>query len=99
MAGLLRELAEEADQRGRITGLLGLSSGHNPAAVGPEGYPIDWHVVRVHYRVMVDEPALPRVTEGAGSSTADAAWFEPEELAKMRLTRAAKTVIRDHLRQ
>jgi 8-oxo-dGTP diphosphatase len=97
--GLLRELAEEADQRGRVTELLGVSSGHNPAAVGPEGYPIDWHVVRVHYRVTVDEPIQPQVTEGAGSSTAAAAWFAPDELAKLRLTRAAQTVIRDHLRQ
>jgi ADP-ribose pyrophosphatase YjhB (NUDIX family) len=98
-SGLLRELAEEADQRGRVTELLGVSSGHNPAAVGPEGYPIDWHVVRVHYRVMVDEPAPPRVTEGDGGSTAAAAWFMPEELAAVQLTRAAKTVIWDHLRQ
>jgi ADP-ribose pyrophosphatase YjhB (NUDIX family) len=97
-AGLLRELAEEADQRGRVTELLGVSSGHNPAAVGPEGYPIDWHVVRVHYRVMVDEPGQPLVTEGAGSSTADAAWFAPEELAKVGLTRTAATVIKEHLR-
>jgi ADP-ribose pyrophosphatase YjhB (NUDIX family) len=95
-AGLLRELAEEANQRGRITELLGVSSGHNPAALGPEGHPIDWHVVRVHYRVVVDEPVQPLVTEGAGSSTVDAAWFAPEELTKLRLTRAAATVIRDY---
>jgi 8-oxo-dGTP diphosphatase len=31
-AALLRELAEETDQEGRITALLGTSSGHNPAA-------------------------------------------------------------------
>lgn len=96
-AGLLRELAEEADQRGRITELLGVSSGHNPAAMGPEGYPIDWHVVRVHYRVAVDEPVEPLVTEGVGSSTAAAAWFDAADLAKVRLTRAARTVIDGHL--
>jgi 8-oxo-dGTP diphosphatase len=95
-AGLLRELAEEANQRGRVTELLGVSSGHNPAAVGPERYPIDWHVVRVHYRVVVDEPVQPLVTEGAGSSTAEAAWFIPGELANVRLTRAAATVILGH---
>jgi 8-oxo-dGTP diphosphatase len=98
-AGLLRELAEEADQRGRITDLLSLSSGHNPAAVGPEGYPIDWHIVRVHYRVAVDEPSQPSVTEGAGGSTALAAWFEPGDLRDISLTRAAATVIRQHLPQ
>ncbi|GAA1815977.1 NUDIX domain-containing protein [Planosporangium flavigriseum] len=98
-AGLLRELAEEANQHGRITELLGVSSGHNPKALGPEGYPIDWHVVRVHYRVAVDEPVPPLVTEGAGSSTAAAAWFTPEELPNVRLTRAAATVIRDYFRR
>ncbi len=36
-AGLLRELVEEAGQLGRVVGLLGLSSLHNPAALGPEG--------------------------------------------------------------
>jgi hypothetical protein len=76
-----------------------VSSGHNPAAVGPEGYPIDWHVVRVHYRVAVDEPGRPIVMEGAGSSTAQGAWFAPNELTKVRLTHAAQTVIRDHLRR
>jgi ADP-ribose pyrophosphatase YjhB (NUDIX family) len=96
--GLLRELAEEADQRGRVTELLGVSSGHNPAAVGPEGYPIDWHVVRVHYRVAVDEPVQPLVTEGAGGSTAAAAWFAPGKLGTLRLTRAAQTVISGLLR-
>jgi ADP-ribose pyrophosphatase YjhB (NUDIX family) len=97
--GLLRELTEEADQHGQIAGLLGVSSGHNPAAVGPEGYPIDWHVVRVHYRVVVDEPGPLLVTEGAGSSTAEAAWFEPRELRELPLTRVAAKVIRAHLAQ
>ncbi|NJC70201.1 NUDIX domain-containing protein [Planosporangium thailandense] len=95
--GLLRELAEEAGQQGRVSELLGLSSGHSPAAVGPEGYPIDWHVVRVHYRVVVDEPVEPLVTEGAGGSTAAAAWFDPADLGQLRLTRAARTVIDGHL--
>jgi 8-oxo-dGTP diphosphatase len=96
-AGLLRELAEEANQRGRVIALLGLSSGHNPGAVGPEGYPVDWHIVRVHYRVAVDHPVPALVTEGAGGSTADAAWFAPDQIAKLRLTRAAAAVIQEHL--
>lgn len=93
-AGLLRELAEEADQRGRVTGLLGVSSGHNPAARGPEGYPVDWHVVRVHYRVAVDEPGTPAVTEGAGGSTAAAAWFVADEVERLPLTAVAANVLR-----
>jgi 8-oxo-dGTP diphosphatase len=96
-AGLLRELGEEGNQRGRVSALLGLSSGHNPGAVGPEGHAIDWHIVRVHYRVAVDDPVPALVTEGAGGSTADAAWFPPEKLADLRLTRAAAAVIQQHL--
>jgi ADP-ribose pyrophosphatase YjhB (NUDIX family) len=38
---LARELWEETSQSGRITGLLGISNQHNPAALGPEGVPID----------------------------------------------------------
>ena len=93
--GLLRELAEEAGQRGRVTGLLGVSSAHNPAALGPEGYPVDWHVVRVHYDVRVDEPVPAVVTEAAGGSTARAAWFEPADLGVLRLTEIAVTVVGD----
>jgi 8-oxo-dGTP diphosphatase len=95
--GLLRELAEEGNQRGRIVELLGLSSGHTPAAMGPEGYPIDWHIVRVHYRVAVDRPVPAVVTEGTGGSTVDAAWFPPDQVARLRLTRVATEVIRDHM--
>jgi 8-oxo-dGTP diphosphatase len=95
--GLLRELAEEGNQRGRIVELLGLSSGHTPAAMGPEGYPIDWHIVRVHYRVAVDRPVPAVVTEGTGGSTVDAAWFPPDRVARLRLTRVATEVIRDHM--
>jgi 8-oxo-dGTP diphosphatase len=95
--GLLRELAEEGNQRGRVVELLGLSSGHNPVAMGPEGYPIDWHIVRVHYRVAVDDPVPAVVTEGAGGSTVDAAWFPPDQVAQLCLTRAAAAVIRDHM--
>lgn len=93
---VLRELAEEAGQRGRVTGLIGVSSGHFPAAVGPEGRPVDWHTVRVHYRVEVDEPRPIRVTEADGS-TAEAAWFTPEGLRRVRLTDVAVSVIQDQL--
>ncbi|HEY8532479.1 MAG TPA: NUDIX hydrolase [Micromonospora sp.] len=91
---LLRELAEETDQVGRITDLLAVDHHHNPAAIGPEGYPLDWHVVRVIYRVLVDVPTEPRVTEDAGGSTASARWFAPAELAHLRLTDVAATALR-----
>ncbi|SDY75209.1 ADP-ribose pyrophosphatase YjhB, NUDIX family [Micromonospora pattaloongensis] len=86
---LLRELAEESNQVGRITGLLDISHHRNPAAVGPEGYPMDWHAVRATYRLIVDAPTEPRVTEAAGGSTERAGWFTAIELSGLRLTDVA----------
>jgi ADP-ribose pyrophosphatase YjhB (NUDIX family) len=88
-AGLLRELVEEAGQLGRVTELMLVHSRHDPAALGPEGRPLDWHGVRVVYRVVVDRPTEARVTESAGGSTADAAWFPPERLASLSMTEVA----------
>ncbi|WBB55035.1 NUDIX domain-containing protein [Verrucosispora sp. WMMD573] len=89
VTALLRELVEESGQLGRVTGLIGVDNLHNPAALGPEGYPIDWHGVRVVYRVEVDLPTEPAVTELAGGSTAHAAWFTTSELRNLPLTEIA----------
>jgi 8-oxo-dGTP diphosphatase len=86
---LLRELAEESDQVGRVVRLLDVSHRRNPRAIGPEGYPIDWHTVRAYYRVAVDVPTPARVTEAAGGSTARAAWFTPGEAAGLVLSEVA----------
>jgi 8-oxo-dGTP diphosphatase len=83
---LLRELHEETAQRGEITKLLGVTHRHNPRALGPEGYPIDWHTVRALYRVRVPEPDEPTVTEVTGGSTAEARWFAPADLGALDLT-------------
>ncbi|SBT47502.1 NUDIX hydrolase [Micromonospora auratinigra] len=85
-AGLLRELVEEAGQLGRVVGLLAVDNLHNPGALGPEGRPLDWHGVRVIYRVRVDVPTEAVVTELAGGSTARAAWFAPEQVSGLRTT-------------
>lgn len=90
---LLRELGEEAGQVGRVTALLDVHHLHNPAAWGPEGVPMDWHSVRVIYRVVVDVPTEPTVTEAAGGSTAKAAWFTPADVAQLRLTDVAEHII------
>ena len=90
---LARELFEEAGQRGRVTGLLGVSHRHDPAAVGPERTPIDWHVVRVLFRVLVDAPTVARVTEAAGGSTAAAGWFSPAEVQDLSLTEIARSAV------
>jgi ADP-ribose pyrophosphatase YjhB (NUDIX family) len=90
---LLRELAEETDQVGEVTGLLEVSHRHNPAALGPEGYPIDWHVVRVLYQARVAVPTEPRVTEVAGGSTAEARWFSRAEALALPLTEIASRAL------
>jgi 8-oxo-dGTP diphosphatase len=92
-AALLREVTEETGQQGRVVGLIGVSDRHNPSAMGWEGYPIDWHTIRVVYRVEVDEPDEPRVTEAAGGSTAAAAWFRPDEVGNLPLSDLAVAVI------
>jgi 8-oxo-dGTP diphosphatase len=84
-AALIRELAEETGQQGRLLGLLGVASHRDAASLGPEGYPIDWHGVRAFYRVMVDRPTRPRVLD-SGGSTAEARWFSSEQVAALQLT-------------
>ncbi|WP_435871142.1 NUDIX domain-containing protein [Micromonospora wenchangensis] len=87
--GLLRELVEETGQRGRVDRLILADNLHNPGAVGPEGRPLDWHGVRVIYRVLVDEPTGPVVTEQAGGSTASASWFTYSQLSGLVMTDVA----------
>lgn len=86
---LHRELAEETSQHGRVIGLLGVSHRYDPAAVGPEGVPIDWHVIRVLFRVSVDAPTEPVVSEAAGGSTDAAAWFSLRQAGELNLTELA----------
>jgi ADP-ribose pyrophosphatase YjhB (NUDIX family) len=84
-AGLLRELIEETDQRGRLGEPLSVSHRHQRDALGPEGVPIDWQGVRVVYRVQVDAPTPARVVEGEGSTVA-AGWFTAVEALGLPLT-------------
>lgn len=92
IAGFIREVYEEAGQRARSIGLVSVSH-RRSMATGPEGYPLDWHAVRVLYRAVVDEPSEATVTEAAGGSTARAAWFSPDELAGLPLTEVAATAL------
>jgi ADP-ribose pyrophosphatase YjhB (NUDIX family) len=92
-AALLRELAEETNQVGRVVDLLDVTHLRNPRALGPEGYPIDWHAVRAIFRVRVDAPTEPTVTEAAGGSTARAAWFGTAEAARLPLTDVAAAAV------
>ncbi|MEU7804436.1 NUDIX domain-containing protein [Micromonospora arborensis] len=91
--GLLRELVEEGGQLGRVVELLGVDNLHNPAALGPEGRPLDWHGVRVIYRVLVDVPTDAVVTESAGGSTARAGWFTRAQAVDLPLSDIAALAI------
>ena len=82
---MIRELAEETGQSGRLVSLMGVASHRDAASLGPEGYPIDWHGVRAFYRVMVDRPTRPRVL-AAGGSTAGARWFRPGDIPRLPVT-------------
>jgi ADP-ribose pyrophosphatase YjhB (NUDIX family) len=84
-AALIRELAEETGQTGRLVSLVGVASHRDAASLGPEGYPIDWHGVRAFYRVMVDRPTRPRVLD-AGGSTAQARWFRLDDVPGLPVT-------------
>lgn len=86
--GLTRELTEETGQHGVITGLLGVSDRYQKGARGPEGRAMDWHGVRVVYRVRIAEPTPPTVMDHGGS-TAAAAWFTLTEAAELPLTEVA----------
>lgn len=92
-AALLRELVEETGQHGRVEALLGVASHRDPASLGPEGFPIDWHGVRAFYRVVVDQPTEPRVAE-QGGSTARAYWFGPDQLGGLELTEVTAEALR-----
>ncbi|BCJ52278.1 hypothetical protein Asp14428_37530 [Actinoplanes sp. NBRC 14428] len=93
-AALARELVEETGQHGRVTGLVGISHRHDPAALGPEGVPLDWHAVRAVFRVVVDRPTEPVVTEEAGGSTEAARWFDQVTVGEMALTDVAASAVR-----
>jgi ADP-ribose pyrophosphatase YjhB (NUDIX family) len=90
---LIRELAEETGQEGHIVELLGVASHRDAAQLGPEGYPIDWHGVRAFYRVHVPRSSRP-VIHDVGGSTAEARWFDPEDLDELQLTEVTEEALR-----
>jgi hypothetical protein len=75
-----------------VTSLRGISHRYDPGALGPEGVPVDWHVIRVLFRVLIDVPTEPVVAE-TGGSTAAAAWFAPEEVGMLELTELARAAV------
>ena len=97
VAGLERELYEETGQVGQVDALLHVSHRRQQDVVGPEGVPIDWHGVRVVYRVTVATPAPVQVVEGESGSTVEAGWFEPAAAHALPLTEIAREMIDSYL--
>jgi 8-oxo-dGTP diphosphatase len=85
-AALIREVFEESGQRAEVDELLDVTFFHNPAAIGPEGVPLDWFSVRAVFRARVTSPTVPQVMEAAGGSTVDARWFIADEVESLPLT-------------
>jgi 8-oxo-dGTP diphosphatase len=85
-AALIREVFEESGQRAEVDELLDVTFFHNPAAIGPEGVPLDWFSVRAVFRARVTSPTVPQVMEAAGGSTVDARWFAADEVKSLPLT-------------
>lgn len=81
---LRREVLEETGQRGGVGALVTVTSHRRPKRTGTDIYSV-W----VYFHVHVAEPDVPRVTEVNGS-TADCAWFTPEELAGLDLSTTAR---------
>ena len=79
VAAAVRETAEEAGVRVRVTGLLGLFTdpGHVIRAVGGE--------VRQQFAVLVEARALGGVPRGDMAETSDAAWVAPADLGDLRV--------------
>jgi ADP-ribose pyrophosphatase YjhB (NUDIX family) len=90
--GLTREIVEETGQHGRIVELMAVSHRYQKDARGPEGRAMDWHGVRVVYRVRIDNPTQPEVVDHGGSTSA-AAWFTPDEAVALPLTEVAQDAL------
>ncbi|GAB3473068.1 NUDIX hydrolase [Nocardiopsis coralliicola] len=95
-SALHREVFEECGQDAAV-GALASVLFHHRAGVhgrmhGTEASATEVYAVWAIYRVAVAHPSPPVVTEVDGS-TADAAWFSPEELSGLPLSATARAVL------
>ncbi|HLU29542.1 MAG TPA: NUDIX hydrolase [Glycomyces sp.] len=92
-AAVFREIYEETGQDARVGALLNVTSFRHRRAIGPEGYPLDWHGVRAIYSATVDDPSAAQVVEAAGGSTSESRWFETGALADLPLSAAVEDAL------
>ncbi|MFC4561759.1 NUDIX hydrolase [Nocardiopsis mangrovi] len=91
-AALRREIFEETGQDAGVGGVVGIAHHARNAQMGPEGAPVDIYAVWVFFHAHIADPRPLRVTETAGS-TADCAWFTPEELPGIRLSATSRRAL------
>lgn len=91
---LLREIAEETGQAAEVVELLDVTSFRHRRAIGPEGYPLDWHGVRAIYSARVAEPSRARVVETAGGSTSESRWWDRDKVAGLKVSAALGDALR-----
>ncbi|UOE21841.1 NUDIX domain-containing protein [Thermobifida halotolerans] len=85
-AALAREIAEESSQTARPGRLIAVAHHHRLHSEGPY---TDIYALWVFLHAHVPHPTPARVAETDGS-TADAAWFTPEDLPHLRLSTTAR---------
>ncbi|WP_199042232.1 NUDIX hydrolase [Glycomyces salinus] len=92
-AAVFREIYEETGQDARVGELLNVTSFRHRRAIGPEGYPLDWHGVRAIYSATVPDPSAAQVVEAAGGSTSESRWFDADRLADLPLSAAVEDAL------
>ncbi|GAB3645480.1 hypothetical protein GCM10028833_05390 [Glycomyces tarimensis] len=92
-AAVFREIYEETGQDARVGALLNVTSFRHRRAIGPEGYPLDWHGVRAIYSATVPDPSAAQVIEAAGGSTSESRWFDADALAGLPLSAAVEDAL------
>ncbi|THV27642.1 NUDIX hydrolase [Glycomyces paridis] len=92
-AAVSREIYEETGQEALVGDLLNVTSFRHRRAIGPEGYPLDWHGVRAIYSATVPDPSAAQVVEAAGGSTSESRWWDAAALDDLPLSAAVEDAL------
>ncbi|GAA1685187.1 hypothetical protein GCM10009830_35740 [Glycomyces endophyticus] len=92
-AAVAREIYEETGQEALVGSLLNVTSFRHRRAIGPEGYPLDWHGVRAIYSATVPDPSAAQVVEAAGGSTSESRWWNADALDDLPLSAAVEDAL------
>jgi 8-oxo-dGTP diphosphatase len=92
-AAVSREIYEETGQEALVGELLNVTSFRHRRAIGPEGYPLDWHGVRAIYSATVPDPSAAQVVEAAGGSTSESRWWDADALDDLPLSAAVEDAL------